>query len=289
MLSGVAVAILAQASAILAHAGLRHLWIEVFILRPCKPASMPRKGWTVMKVPNGWHEVLRGPQPPSVRWPTVSPAVEEAFAQQPTQKSVPVQRTPPMRSSPEVATEAAPARATALEAAIGALADGAALKSLQEALQKAEQSAHVPPLGTTGRVPPFHRARQEARRQSRCGVVEASIRARSVVCRVGRRSAARSSWSSGPHSTSSTEGFGFRTAEDAGSDRRLSAGTIPVGGCTPFNDPMKRNIHQSFVGSCPVSAVFRHIRSTQKEQYQQPQSGSGARCRKEEDFIVHTV
>ena len=31
-----------------------------------------RKGWTVMEVPNGWYEVLRGPRPPYVRWPAVS-------------------------------------------------------------------------------------------------------------------------------------------------------------------------------------------------------------------------
>ena len=33
----------------------------------------------------------------------------------------------------------------------------------------------------------------------------------------------------------------------------------------------KRKNHYSFVGSCPVSIVFRHVRSTQKEQHQQPQ------------------
>ena len=54
-----------------------------------------------------------------------------------------------MRSSPDVATEAARAKVTALEAAISALgsADEGALKSLHEALQKAKQSTHVPPVG----------------------------------------------------------------------------------------------------------------------------------------------
>ena len=54
-----------------------------------------------------------------------------------------------MRSSPEVVTEAARARVTALEAAVSALgsADAAALKSLQDALQKVKQSAHVHPVG----------------------------------------------------------------------------------------------------------------------------------------------
>ena len=31
------------------------------------------------------------------------------------------------------------------------------------------------------------------------------------------------------------------------------------------DDPEKRKNHYSFVGSCPVSAVFRHVPSTQKE------------------------
>ena len=47
------------------------LCVEV-MLRPCKPVSMHRKGWTVMEVPNLWYEVLRGPRPPSVRWPVAS-------------------------------------------------------------------------------------------------------------------------------------------------------------------------------------------------------------------------
>ena len=71
-----------------------------------------------------------------------------------------------MRSSPDVATDAARARVTALEAAISALggADGAALKSLQEALQKAKQSQSAPcsiSWGEIGRVPPIHQACQE--------------------------------------------------------------------------------------------------------------------------------
>ena len=41
--------------------------------------------------------------------------------------------------------------------------------------------------------------------------------------------------------------------------------------------PEKSKKHCSFVGSCLVSSVFRNVRSTQKEQYEQPQSGSGAR------------
>ena len=30
---------------------------------------MPRKGWSTLETPNGWFQVIRGPRPPSVRWP----------------------------------------------------------------------------------------------------------------------------------------------------------------------------------------------------------------------------
>ena len=31
--------------------------------------SMVRKGWSAMDVPSGWVQVLRGPRPPSQKWP----------------------------------------------------------------------------------------------------------------------------------------------------------------------------------------------------------------------------
>ena len=45
--------------------------------------SMGRKGWTMMEVPNGWYEVLRGPRPPSARWPArgQSPQSTRSLAQ----------------------------------------------------------------------------------------------------------------------------------------------------------------------------------------------------------------
>ena len=74
----------------------------------------------------------------------------------------PSSATSPMRSSPDVVTDAARA--------------------------KAKQPAHVPPCGgEIGREPPVHRACQEAPHQSRHRFVEASNRARPVGHRVGRR------------------------------------------------------------------------------------------------------
>ena len=67
----------------------------------------------------------------------------------------------------------------------------------------------------------------------------------------------------------------------------------PLPGFLVSDDPETRKNHYSFVGFCPVSAVFRHVRSTQKEQYHQPQSGCGRLFlllrRKEEDLVVHSI
>ena len=123
---------------------------------------MGRKGWSVMEVPNGWYEVLRGPRPPSVRWPVAARGQHQHARAQPrpaitkvscTREKVAnndaVHRPPPVRVSPEAANEAARARVTSLEAVISALgnADGPALKLLQEALSKARKAAQVAPVG----------------------------------------------------------------------------------------------------------------------------------------------
>ena len=34
---------------------------------------MPRKGWRAVETPAGWYEVIRGPRPPSVKWPMAQP------------------------------------------------------------------------------------------------------------------------------------------------------------------------------------------------------------------------
>ena len=35
----------------------------------CCVSAMPRKGWSIVQVPDGWLKVIRGPQPKSERWP----------------------------------------------------------------------------------------------------------------------------------------------------------------------------------------------------------------------------
>ena len=72
--------------------------------------------------------MLRSPHPPSVRWPVVSRGQQCRLQS----KTDPIQRCPPMRSSPEV---------TSFEAAIMPSQTRHLLKSSQEALQKTRQSA----------------------------------------------------------------------------------------------------------------------------------------------------
>ena len=39
--------------------------------------SVPRKGWWFAEAPAGWFEVIRGPRPPSVKWPNAQPQKAE--------------------------------------------------------------------------------------------------------------------------------------------------------------------------------------------------------------------
>ena len=173
-------------------------WFEVFILRLCDSESMPG----MMEVPNGWYEVLRVPRPPSVRWPVVSggqpsqprrqsrPQSKKLSAQQPTHKSDPVQRPPPMRSCNRSSTRQSQ-RARSCDQCPRQRRRG----SFE--VIAGRQSTHVLPVGE--RLDACHQFIERARKW------QAKF-----------RSAAHRSRSGGTHLTSSTEGFGFRIAEDAG-------------------------------------------------------------------------
>ena len=39
---------------------------------------MPRRGWSSIPTPSGWHEVIRGPRPYSAQWPHVSKGTARA-------------------------------------------------------------------------------------------------------------------------------------------------------------------------------------------------------------------
>ena len=40
---------------------------------------MPRRGWSQLEVPSGWIQVLRGPRPKSVQWPSQRSAIRQTF------------------------------------------------------------------------------------------------------------------------------------------------------------------------------------------------------------------
>ena len=126
---------------------------------------MPRRGWQAIEVPSGWYEVIRGPRPPSQKWPWASPH-QSAQSRQPLFGSGPPvcqggrwgqrrgigrvgQSGQPdrARSSPEVAISAARQRVVQLEAALAALGDtGPEVTMLQTALMRAKQAAQEPHL-----------------------------------------------------------------------------------------------------------------------------------------------
>ena len=126
---------------------------------------MPRRGWQAIEVPSGWYEVIRGPRPPSQKWPRASPH-QSAQSRQPLSGSGPPVRQggrwgqrrgigrvgqpgQPNRapSPPKVAISAARQRVVQLETALAALGDtGPEVTMLQTALKRAKQAAQEPPL-----------------------------------------------------------------------------------------------------------------------------------------------
>ena len=110
---------------------------------------MPRRGWQAIEVPSGWYEVIRGPRPPSQKWPRASPHQSAQSRGQRRGLGRVGQSGQPnrARSPPEVALSAARQRVAKLEAALAALGDtGPEVTVLQSALKRAKQAAQEPPL-----------------------------------------------------------------------------------------------------------------------------------------------
>ena len=116
---------------------------------------MPRRGWQQFDVPSGWVRVLRGPRPPSERWPVAhrpssvgrgrSGHSKPTLPQVVSTRSVP-QEFKPSRT-PEVAVSEAVGEVKKLEAAIAALGENSVhAKGLQEALRIARARSTLPPV-----------------------------------------------------------------------------------------------------------------------------------------------
>ena len=119
----------------------------------------------MVEVPNGWYEVLRGPRTPSVLWPLVSrgqPSQPRRIFRHFSPHTRAIQFKDLARCA--VATEAARARVTALEAAISALGSSgaAALKSLHECF--AEGQTIYPSSSSWERLDACHQIIERARK-----------------------------------------------------------------------------------------------------------------------------
>ena len=111
---------------------------------------MPRRGLSAAVTPSGWYEMIRGPRPPSLKWPNSKGKGRDAGVV-PLKPQVGVQgrwRQPAGRVTPEVSLEAAQRRVAHLEGALLAFGDttGPEVTMLQESLKQAKRVAQVPPV-----------------------------------------------------------------------------------------------------------------------------------------------
>ena len=96
-------------------------WRRLLHLRSA--VFMGRRGWQAIEVPQGWFNVIRGPRPPSVRWPNARQqpdGVRSAAGPPVRPQQTSVQRWR-QKVSPEVVMENARKQVSGLEAAIAAM------------------------------------------------------------------------------------------------------------------------------------------------------------------------
>ena len=107
--------------------------------------AMPRNGWTTMQVPDGWLQVIRGPRPPSVKWPKARQQTPQRGRKvQPEQRPEQVRRAP---FDPDTIMANARVRVTKLEAAMQSVGESdPTYPSLLEALKTARSQAQVKPV-----------------------------------------------------------------------------------------------------------------------------------------------
>ena len=125
---------------------------------------MVRRGWTKVEVPDGWLQVIRGPRPPSEKWPLQTgprsaatpskPEPRQPRADHDTQqpKHQPGSKTSELRPFTDPATKVSDTqeRLVKLERALAAMEgiDGSEVDSIREALEHAKKAAQTPPVET---------------------------------------------------------------------------------------------------------------------------------------------
>ena len=111
---------------------------------------MPRRG--LVAAPDGWVQIIRGPRPPSVKWPAASEGSgttkKQGVVGVPRSQARGRWRQPFAQVSFEVSFEAAQRRVAQLESALRALGDakGPEVAVLQESFKAAKRAAQVPPV-----------------------------------------------------------------------------------------------------------------------------------------------
>ena len=111
---------------------------------------MPRRG--LVAAPDGWVQIIRGPRPPSVKWPAASEGSgttkKQGVVGVPRSQARGRWRQPFAQVSSEVSFEAAQRRVAQLESALRALGDakGPEVTVLQESLKASKRAAQVPPV-----------------------------------------------------------------------------------------------------------------------------------------------
>ena len=99
-----------------------------------------------MEVPTGWVQILRGPRPPSQKWPIAQPMQRP---RQPRVSPVPQgPRVPTVRVSPDGSHDAARQKVEKLQQALAVMEDtgGVAVECLKAELEKAKKASQKPPL-----------------------------------------------------------------------------------------------------------------------------------------------
>ena len=123
----------------------RQVFSSSLLLHPLQTWQlMPRKGWTALETPNGWFKLIRGPRPPSVRWPSAKSSVPGTSKQ----NSTPPRgrwRQERSRVTPEDAWESAKKRAPGLEAATSAMV-APEVTSLKESLGEGQNRMPKSPV-----------------------------------------------------------------------------------------------------------------------------------------------
>ena len=159
-----------------------------------RQTSMGRRGWQAIEVPQGWFNVIRGPRPPSVRWPQAQSShrpvkVVRNASVTPAQVSVgrprvqhdPVRKSGPV-PTPEEVIQRARRRATQLESAMQLLDAGdPALVPLQEALKRAKAQASAPPLVDRVSASEMYVARKKKRLEEAEQEILEAIKRRDVL------------------------------------------------------------------------------------------------------------